>query len=217
MKDVTDITMVLDRSGSMGPVQLQTIESFNKFLRDQQALPGEASLSLIQFDDLYEPNYVAAPLKSAAFLTTQTYQPRGLTALLDALGKTLTDTGNRLAALQEHARPQRVLFVIYTDGLENASVEYTREKVFQMIKHQREVYKWEFLYLGANQDAIATAAGMGIARTSAATVCGQTVNSTYAAVSRKVAAYRVTGVAEAFTDEERVNLIKGEESDLGHT
>ena len=162
MKRATDVTVILDRSGSMEAIASDVIGGFNRFLADQSGQPGECNLTLVQFDDKYEVVYVEQPIGEAPRLTEATFLPRGCTALLDAIGRTIDSTGLRLAALPEDERPQRVLLVIITDGLENASTDFTSERVFSMISTQQDVYQWSFLFLAANQDAIAEAAKVGI-------------------------------------------------------
>jgi Mg-chelatase subunit ChlD len=161
--DYTHIILVLDRSGSMETVRADTIGGFNAFLQEQKAVPGQATLTLVQFDNEYDVLHDFTPLAAVQPLTTRTYVPRGSTALLDAMGRTINETGARLAGMPEAERPARVLFVVMTDGLENASHHFTRADVFDKITHQRTHYAWEFVFIGANQDAIATGAGMGIA------------------------------------------------------
>ena len=160
--DLTDITLVLDRSGSMQSIKPATIESFNSFLMSQKSGAGEARLTFVQFDDQYEMLYQAVPIQRAAKLNNQTYQPRGSTALLDAMGRTILATGERLRQIPTDQRPGTVLFVTLTDGYENASLEFTIQRVNELICQQRTEYAWQFVFLGANQDAIATAAQMGI-------------------------------------------------------
>ena len=140
-QNLTDITIVLDRSGSMASVRADTIGGFNEFLRKQrEANIGECRVSLVQFDDQYETVYADRPVAVAADLTSETFVPRGSTALNDAIGKTIAATGARYAALPELMRPGKVLFVIVTDGGENASKEYTGAKVQEMIVQQRDKY-----------------------------------------------------------------------------
>ena len=158
----THISIVLDRSGSMESVKADTIGGFNAFLQEQKTAPGEATLTLAQFDNEYDLLENFAPIEIVKPLTDTTYVPRGSTALLDAIGRTIVDIGARLASLPEDARPSHVLFVILTDGEENASHEFTRPKIFEMISHQRDAYAWEFVFIGANQDAISAGASMGI-------------------------------------------------------
>ena len=161
--DLTDITFVLDRSGSMESIKSATIEAFNRFVNSQQNVAGTALLTLVQFDDKFEQLYQAIPLQQVTDLNESNYVPRASTALLDAMGQTIVATGERLRAMPEHERPGAVVFVTLTDGLENASREFTLQRINEMIRVQRDHYSWQFIFLGANQDAIATAAAMGVA------------------------------------------------------
>lgn len=167
--DLTDITFVLDRSGSMQTIKQATIEAFNGFLTSQKQGDGSAQMTLVQFDDQYEMLYRAEPIALAPLLTEQTYQPRASTALLDAMGRTIVATGERLRLMPVDARPGTVLFVTLTDGLENASHEFTLHRVNELIREQRDKYAWQFVFLGANQDAIATAAQLGVGAAQAMT------------------------------------------------
>jgi hypothetical protein len=167
--DLTDITFVLDRSGSMQTIKQATMEAFNGFLNSQKAGEGVAQMSLVQFDDQYEVLYVSTLIGRARELTEKTYQPRGSTALLDAIGRTIIATGERLCKLREEQRPGTVIFVTLTDGYENASHEFTLQRINEMIREQRDTYSWQFIFLGANQDAIATAAQMGVGAAQAMT------------------------------------------------
>lgn len=161
-----EIACVLDRSGSMTTIRDDAIGGFNAFLKDQQAIPGEAKLTLALFDDQYDVIHDAVDIASVPELTAETFVPRGWTALYDAVGRTIDGIGARLSAAQD--KPEKVIFVILTDGMENRSKEYTQERIAEMIKHQSEKYGWEFIFLAANQDAFATGAQMNIpARTTA--------------------------------------------------
>jgi hypothetical protein len=164
--DYTHITLVLDRSGSMSSIKDAAEEAFNGYIDAQRQLPGVCTVTVRQFDDQHD---VVVDHKPIAECPRITLQPRGSTALLDAVGRGIHATGATLAAIPESERPATVVFVIQTDGLENASVEFTVPMINQMITHQRDVYRWEFVFLGANQDAIATAAKLGIGAQSAAT------------------------------------------------
>ena len=170
MKNNTaDITIILDRSGSMASIAKQTINGFNDFVGQQRELPVETTLSLVQFDDVYEAVHEGVPIQGIPLLDEGTFVPRGSTALLDAIGKTIDETGERLASLPEDQRPAKVVVVIITDGYENSSTQFNWKEIEEKITHQRDIYKWEFLFLGANQDAIATAANVGIRRSSSLT------------------------------------------------
>jgi hypothetical protein len=155
----TEIIVILDRSGSMSSIAADMRGGFDEFISQQRALPGECCVTLVQFDDKIETVYTAKPVSDVPPLALV---PRGSTALYDAIGRTLVESGERFAAMHEGARPSKVILVIITDGHENASREYQAAKVSRMIKHQVEAYQWETIYLGANQDAVAVAEQIGI-------------------------------------------------------
>jgi hypothetical protein len=188
----TEIAFILDRSGSMNSCQQAAIEGFNHFLADQQKTEGLAKLTVVLFDDEYIVPVSSVPVQEIVPLTDDTYQPRGCTALLDAIGQTVDDLGRRLAALAEKNRPGQVIVAILTDGLENASQRFTWKQISEKIKHQTDIYKWTFLFLGANQDAIATAANLSIAANNAANYVADAAGSKagQAAFSRKMSALR---------------------------
>lgn len=173
MADFTDITVLLDRSGSMSSIKSAMESGFNEFLMQHRAAPS-SRLTLVQFDtdNPQEIVYSARPITDAPSLDLT---PRGGTPLLDALCRTIDTTGLRLKGMDAANRPDRVLFVIITDGQENSSHEFKREHVKERITRQSSVYKWQFVYLGANQDAFAEAASLGISR-------GMTAN--YAATAK---------------------------------
>jgi len=160
--DLTEIAFVLDRSGSMNSIAGDAIGGFNSFLAQQQAEPGEAHLTLVLFDHEYLVAQDNVDIHSVPPLDTRTYVPRGMTALLDAIGRTIDAIGTRLANTPEDQRPGKVIVAILTDGMENASRDYDNRRVADMISHQQEKYAWEFIFLAANQDAIATAQTLSI-------------------------------------------------------
>jgi hypothetical protein len=204
MKDnFTRIAIILDRSGSMESCKESTVAGFNEFIRAQRELPGEAMVKLVQFDDQYETIF-DMNLKSCPELTQNTFVPRGSTALFDAQGRTIVELGQELAALPEQERPSKVIVVTLTDGLENASKQYNLQQIGEMIKEQRDKYSWDFVFLGANQDAVATAAAMCIPLPSAMSYSASKagIAATMAAVSHYVGAARGGKVA-AFSAEER--------------
>jgi hypothetical protein len=190
-QDLTDITVLLDRSGSMENIRQDMEGGFNSFVEEQRKLPGNCSLTLIQFDDRYEREYT----KPLAEVPPLNLVPRGWTALLDAIGRAINETGERLAVLPESERPAKVIFVIITDGHENASQIFPRHKIAEMIAHQREKYAWQFLFLGANQDAIATGGSMGISAGSSLTYSANAVGtrSSYDSLSACVSTMRTQG------------------------
>lgn len=193
-KNLTEIAFVLDRSGSMRPVAQAAIAGFNDFLRDQQAAPGQARLTLVLFDNEYLVPVDNIPIAEVVPLNSDTYVPRASTALLDAIGETIERIGNRLEQTPEADRPGKVIVPIFTDGLENSSEKYTWKQIAAKIKHQTEAYNWDFLFLGANQDAIATAANLSIAAHNAATYRGDSLGTRASpmASSRKAAALRAS-------------------------
>lgn len=192
----TDITVVLDRSGSMQSIASDTIGGFNKFLSDQQAAPGEAVITLNQFDDVFEHVLKAVAISEAKPLNNSTFVPRGSTALLDAIGRSIEETGKRLESIPEDQRPSKVVVVIITDGHENASSKFSRQQIDEKIRHQRDNYQWEFVFLGANQDAIDAAAGIGIQGANSMTYAANTQGTTaaFASVSRNLRYYRAGDV-----------------------
>ena len=160
---LTEIISLVDRSGSMQSILDDAIGGFNTFLRSQQDQPGEAKLSLILFDHEYQIVHQAVDIQQVEPLNQDTYVPRGSTALLDAVGKTIDAVGERLAATAESERPSQVIVSILTDGYENASQTYSKPKVAEMIKHQTEKYNWAFEFQAANMDAFAAAKELSIA------------------------------------------------------
>jgi uncharacterized protein YegL len=205
-KDYCDITMLLDKSGSMYGVVSDTIGGVNSFIDKQRLVKGECKLSIYQFDDIYETTYEVSDIQSCGKLTTENYQTRGSTALLDAIGKTIINLGKRLDNLTEDKKPEQVVVVIQTDGEENASKEFTREKIFDMISHQRDKYNWQFIFMGANQDAISTAKSYGISASSALTYANNSAGNffAYSGVACNIASYRAGTTSDtSFTDTDR--------------
>jgi uncharacterized protein YegL len=159
--NLTEIIFLLDRSGSMGGLECDTIGGFNAFIESQRKLEGKTLVTGVLFDDQYEVLWNGAEAEIVK-LTAEEYYVRGCTALLDAVGKTILDVGYRLSKTKRDHRPGKVIFVITSDGFENASREFTYKKVRELIKHQQEKYNWEFIFLGANIDAEKEADSLGI-------------------------------------------------------
>lgn len=204
--DLTDITVVLDRSGSMESIKSDAIGGLNEFVRKQKEGAGECLFTLVQFDNVYEFVHTAQPIKQIPALTLE---PRGSTALLDAVGRAILETGERFNKMDEAQRPGLVVFVILTDGQENSSKEFTKDKVKQMIEGQQNTYKWQFTFLGANQDAFAEAGGLGIVKTCSANFSNplQAMKAASAMTSRMRGQY-ASGqeVVAAYSDEERKEM-----------
>jgi uncharacterized protein YegL len=147
-KNLTEIIAIIDRSGSMAGLAKETVGGYNSFLDEQKKAAGKARITLVQFDDRYQIDYEAVDVNDAKPLCGMTYVPRGMTALLDAVGKTVVSVGERLSKLPEEERPGQVIFLIITDGEENSSSEYQAKQVKEMVKHQMEKYAWTFVYMG---------------------------------------------------------------------
>ena len=207
---LTDITIILDRSGSMGSVKADTIGGFNEFLKTQKAAPGEAKVSLFQFDTEYEAVYEGKDIQEAPELTYETFVPRGGTAYLDAIGRTVNANGARFSAMSEEERPEKVVVVILTDGEENSSKEFTRREISALVSHQQDIYKWEFVFLGANLDAISEAQSISIKPQNAITYAANSrgTGEVFSSMSKNIVSYRgATGAAASaslgFTPEDR--------------
>lgn len=163
MKDnLTEIVFILDQSGSMWGLRDDTIGGYNTYVEDQKKHDGEAFLTTVLFDDHYVLLHDHVNIQDVKPITHDEYQPYGTTALMDAVGKTINYVGQRLSNTPEEERPAHVIFVITTDGYENASCEYTRAQVKQMIEHQQEKYSWQFIFVGAGIDAYAEAESIGL-------------------------------------------------------
>lgn len=162
-KNLTEIVFVLDRSGSMEHLTLETIGGYNSLIEKQKEENlGEAYVTTVLFDDTYTLLYDHVNLNNVPRLTKKDYYARGCTALLDAVGRTIDRIGERLCNTPENERPENILFIITTDGYENASREYTKSRLKEMITLQQNVYSWKFIFLGADIDAVGEADSIGI-------------------------------------------------------
>jgi uncharacterized protein YegL len=160
--NLTELVFILDRSGSMSGLESDTIGGFNAMLAKQQEVEGEARVTTVLFDNNYELLHDRIDIKAVSPITEKEYFVGGSTALLDAIGRTIHKIGNAQKNTAADYRAAKVLFVIITDGEENASREYTSDKVKAQIERQKSRYGWEFIFLGANIDAVQTAAMFGI-------------------------------------------------------
>ncbi|MDW7671958.1 MAG: hypothetical protein SCK57_13005 [Bacillota bacterium] len=167
-KELTELVFILDRSGSMGGLESDTIGGYNGLLAKQKQEPGEAVVTTVLFDDRFELLHDRLNLREILPITEQEYYVRGTTALLDAVGITISKIVNQTKRAPKEEQPGRTLFVITTDGMENASREFGYEQVRKMIEHQKSRYGWEFLFLGANIDAAAVAERFGVSNDFAA-------------------------------------------------
>lgn len=166
--NLTELVFILDRSGSMSGLEADTIGGFNALLKKQQEGPGEAFVTTVLFDNNCELLHDRINIKGIRPITEKEYYVGGSTALLDAIGKTIHKISNVQRNTSDELRADKVMFVITTDGQENASCEYTYQKVREMVEWQKTRYGWEFIFLGANIDAVGTAAGLGISADRAA-------------------------------------------------
>lgn len=161
-KGLTELVFILDRSGSMSGLEADTIGGYHSMIERQKKEEGEAVISTVLFDDRCEVLHDRVPLDDISPMTEKEYYVRGCTALLDAVGGAIHHIGNVHKYAREEDRPEKTLFVITTDGMENASRRYSYEKVKHMLERQKEKYGWEFLFLGANIDAVQVAGRFGI-------------------------------------------------------
>ena len=191
-KNLTELVFILDRSGSMSGLEADTIGGFNAMIEKQKKEAGEALVSTVLFDNDSQVIHDRVPLDRVPALTEREYFVRGCTALLDAVGGAIHHIGNVHKYAREEDRPEKTLFVITTDGMENASRRYTYDKVRSMIRHEKEKYGWEFLFLGANIDAAREAARFGIGADRAANYHAdhQGTSVIYEAVSEAVCQVR---------------------------
>lgn len=205
--DYTHLALIVDRSGSMQAIQSDMNGAIVSLLEGQKAVPGHLSIDITVFDSVVE--FVGRDLTiDGALELCPLVVPRGMTALWDAIGMTVTNLGAHLAKMDEVGRPGKVLVVIVTDGLENSSREWRLHAITELITQQREKYQWEFVYLGANQDAIAVAGEMGMGRGSTLTYAPTSAGVAGATTSLASATtrYRTAGPGGqsiTFTDDER--------------
>ena len=189
---LTELVFILDRSGSMRDLTDDTIGGFNALIDSQKKEEGEAFVTTVLFDDKYEFLHDHVNIKDVKELTREQYYARGMTALLDAIGRTINTIGERLANTPEEERPSRVVIAITTDGFENASKEFTKKQVKEMIEHQQSKYSWVFMFLGANMDAVSEAESLGIRGSMARTYTNSKhgVETVYTAMSASMSVAR---------------------------
>lgn len=207
---VTELVFILDRSGSMTGLEKDTIGGFNSMIEKQKREEGEALVSVVLFDHETEVIYDRVPIAQVKPMTTEQYYTRGLTALMDAMGGAIHHIKTIHKYAREEDRPEKTIFIITTDGYENASRKYSSEKVKKMVEHEKEKYGWEFLFLGANIDAVKTAGDIGIESNRAVDfVCDEEgTRLNYDVISDTVArvrACKAMPAAAAFSRDEMAN------------
>lgn len=198
------VTFVLDSSGSMSSIRDDTIGGFNTFLEDQRAEEGTATVTLVDFNSGVDIVYRGMAIEAAEKLTEQTYSPGGQTALHDAITTATDDTTDLIAGMDVEDRPETVIIVVLTDGKENAS-ETPQEVVRERVEEKQEEHDWEFLFIGANQDAALTAEGMGIDAQNSLDMAhsGEGAQNAYESTSNQISEARRTGETSGYSEEDR--------------
>ena len=198
----TELVFVLDRSGSMAGLESDTIGGFNSMLAKQKAEPGECRITTVLFDSQYEILHDRIDIRAVSPITDKEYFVRGSTALLDAVGRTINKIGGAQKNTAEGYRAGKVLFVITTDGMENASREFDYGMIKSMIRRQKSRYGWEFIFLGANIDAVGVADRFGVARDRAQNFHNDSegVALNYAVLSETVASFRAAPCGAGLDD-----------------
>jgi hypothetical protein len=204
-ESLTEIAVILDRSGSMDSIKKDMEGGFATFIAEQRKIPDPCVVSLYRFDTLFDAVYEERALADVPALDLE---PRGSTALLDAMGQAIGLIGARLAKKPESERPGKVVVMVITDGAENASREFNRQQIKEKVTHQQDVYQWQFAFLGANMDSIGEAQSLGIASASAGNFQANSVGvgAMYASSGKAIGNYRATRSRDA-----KLTLDKDEE------
>lgn len=202
-KNLTEMAFILDMSGSMHRLTDDTIGGYNSLIEKQKKENGEVYITTVLFDDRYIIVNDHVEIKEIKPLTKREYCPEGMTALLDAIGRTVNSIGKRLSETPEEERPEKVIIAITTDGMENASKEFTKIQIKEMIEHQQSKYSWVFMFLGANMDAVTEANSLGIASDFAQTYTANSVgtDSVYTTLNKSLEYIR----SEAYTGDTNTN------------
>lgn len=197
-KNLSEIVFLLDRSGSMSGLEKDTIGGFNAMIEKQKKEEGEALISTVLFDHEMKVLHDRVPVQDVKPISEKDYQVRGCTALLDAMGGAIHHIGNVHKYARNEDVPEHTIFVITTDGMENASSHYSSSKVRTMVERQKEKYGWEFLFLGANMDAIAAAKDFGIEEDKAVEYRSDDIGTrlNYAVMSEAICEFRTKGTVE---------------------
>lgn len=193
--NLTEIVFLLDRSGSMSGLETDTIGGYNSILEKQRKEEGEANVTTVLFDDKFEMLHKRVSIQDTPKITEKEYYVRGCTALLDAIGQSIQYMGNVQKYAKEEDRAGKVLFIITTDGYENSSKEFNHEKIKKMIEYQKKEYDWEFIFIGANIDAVKTAKQFGIDEDYAANYVADSIGTelNYRAMNQAISSCRSEG------------------------
>lgn len=204
INNLTEIIIILDRSGSMNSIKSDMEEALNSFIEDQKKCKDKANVTLVQFDDQYREVFKDKPIEDIKEIKII---PRGMTALLDAIGKTINSTIEHFEKIYGDMQPKKVAVVIITDGEENSSKEFTNHQIKKMISKQQNNHGWAFTYLGANQDSFTTAMNIGIPLTDTINYSTTTagIRNVANSMSKNLSCYRSTGIMSGYSDEDRRN------------
>jgi len=208
-ENYSDLTLILDRSGSMSSIKDDVIGGINTFIEEQKKVDGNIMFTLVQFDSVnsHEVIYNAVPINKIKDF--KHFKPRSLTPLLDAVGTTIVETGERFSKMKEMDRPSKVVIIIFTDGYENASKEYNKKKIKEMVEHQTKIYNWQFIFLGANIDAFAEGFDMGFSVETTSDLNKNKSGQAMKMTAEKIASYcRSSGNRDdlCYSDEDRKSL-----------
>jgi len=209
-KGSTELVFILDRSGSMGGLEKDTIGGFNSMLEKQKAVDGECLITTVLFDNNYELLHDRIDIRAVRPMTENEYRVGGSTALLDAIGRTIHKIGNAQKNTADEYRAEKVMFVIITDGEENSSREYSYARVKSLVERQKAEYGWEFIFLGANMDAIRAASRFGIGADRAVDYISDSEGTrlNFKVMSTTVARFRESGIVEDSCFEEIRDYVK---------
>lgn len=203
-ENYSHICLILDRSGSMNSVKNEIINGINVYLQGQID-ENPCTCTLVQFDTEYEVLYLNVPIKDVAPRNLDNFIPRGSTALLDAIGKSINDVGHTLSLMNEDERPGKVVVVIVTDGQENASRNFNKTQITEMIKHQQEAYNWEFVFIGCDANGIqdAYSYGINVSNTAQYNNTSKGIMVAFAGSSAVLKGYRSGNRGIGYTDDEK--------------
>lgn len=215
-KNLTDITFLLDRSGSMAMIQDDVVGGIDAFIQEQKKVDGKANFTLIQFDSSNPQEVVleSKDIKLVEGFTSEQFTPRGGTPLLDALGMCIENAGKRLAAMREEDRPGTVQMVVFTDGEENSSSQFSFERIKAMVTEQTDKYSWHFLFLGASIDAFAEGATYGFSAAATSNIGTGRVRDALLNYSTKTSNYRSMAAAGQAVSLDQLNFTKLEQDEF---
>lgn len=217
MNNSTELVVILDRSGSMQRLAEDTIGGFNSLIENQRKLEGKCTVTTVLFDNKVEILYQGKNIKEVPTLTSKEYFARGSTALLDAIGITINETNSKISSMKEEEKPNKVLVAITTDGLENSSNEYSYSSIKSLIEEKKKKLGWDFIFLGANIDAIGEANKFGIERDMAMNIKATKVGQKYAFESINRAAYHArfsNAISSDWKDTQEIDIPEEKKEDV---